>query len=248
LRKDEPLMELQTDVERRLALCGFEMDGRRYNPHITLGREVVTDSAPWQIEPFGETVSTIDLMKSERVDGKLTYTSIYRRGKWTHPIVVGTYNPQWTVEFEQLKEYLLTAVNGAAVEIHHVGSTSVANLSAKPILDIDIEIADMSAFPKIKEQLSTLGYRHEGNYGIDGREAFKYDNTAFMAHHLYVCPSDSAELRRHLTFRDYLRSHPDAVREYSELKQSLAEKYGNDIDAYIDGKTAFVLRCLRESD
>jgi 2'-5' RNA ligase len=82
LREDKPLMDLQHEVEHKLALCGFEMDGRSYNPHITLGREVVTDSKPWQIEPFGETVSTIDLMKSERINSKLTYTSIYeKRGK-----------------------------------------------------------------------------------------------------------------------------------------------------------------------
>jgi 2'-5' RNA ligase len=82
LREDKPLMDLQHEVEHKLALCGFEMDGRNYNPHITLGREVVTDSKPWQIEHFGETVNTIALMKSERIDGKLTYTSIYeKRGK-----------------------------------------------------------------------------------------------------------------------------------------------------------------------
>ena len=55
------------------------MDGRKYSPHITLGREVVTDTRPWRIEPFGETISTIDLMKSERINGKLTYTAIYTR-------------------------------------------------------------------------------------------------------------------------------------------------------------------------
>ena len=79
LREDKPLMNLQHEIEHKLALCGFEMDGRKYNPHITLGREVVTDIKPWEIEPFGETISTIDLMKSERINGKLTYTSIYTK-------------------------------------------------------------------------------------------------------------------------------------------------------------------------
>jgi 2'-5' RNA ligase len=81
LREDKPLMDLQREVEHKPALCGFEMDGRDYHPHITLGHEVVTDCKPWTVETFGETVSHIDLMLSERVDGKLTYTSIYRRGK-----------------------------------------------------------------------------------------------------------------------------------------------------------------------
>ena len=76
LCEDKQLMDLQREVEHKLALCGFEMDGRKYRPHITLGREIVTDIRPWQIEPFGETVSSIDLMKSERISGKLTYTVI----------------------------------------------------------------------------------------------------------------------------------------------------------------------------
>jgi 2'-5' RNA ligase len=79
LREDESLMMLQREIEHKLALCGFEMDGRKYTPHITLGREVVTDAAPWLIESFGETITNVDLMKSERIGGKLTYTAIYTR-------------------------------------------------------------------------------------------------------------------------------------------------------------------------
>jgi 2'-5' RNA ligase len=80
LREDKPLMDLQREIEHKLALCGFEMDGRKYSPHITLGREVMTDAKPWKIEPFGETAGGIDLMMSERIGGKLMYTAIYRIG------------------------------------------------------------------------------------------------------------------------------------------------------------------------
>ena len=79
LKEDKPLMLLQREITYKLALCGFEMDGREYKPHITLGREVVTDASAWSIEPFGEKVSRIDLMKSERVNGELTYTTIYSK-------------------------------------------------------------------------------------------------------------------------------------------------------------------------
>jgi len=65
-----------------------------------------------------------------------------------------------------------------------------------------------------------------------------------MRHHLYVCPSDSPELRRHIAFRNYLRSRPAAAAEYAALKKELAMRCGNDIDAYVEGKTEFVLRCL----
>jgi 2'-5' RNA ligase len=83
LREDKPLMDLQHEIEHKFALCGFEMDGRRYSPHITLGREVVTDATPWRIEPFDETVTGIDLMKSERINGKLTFTAVFSKGAAT---------------------------------------------------------------------------------------------------------------------------------------------------------------------
>jgi 2'-5' RNA ligase len=74
----EPLISIQRDLTNRLTDAGFTLDKRKYNPHITLGREVVTDAPTWEIEPFGETVTSIDLMKSERINGKLTYTAIFK--------------------------------------------------------------------------------------------------------------------------------------------------------------------------
>ena len=82
LRESKPLIALQRELTEKLIAAGFSPERRKYSPHITLGREVKTDEKPWQIEPFGETISLIDLMKSERVKGKLTYASVYRRGKW----------------------------------------------------------------------------------------------------------------------------------------------------------------------
>jgi 2'-5' RNA ligase len=79
LSKSQPLMDLQYEVESKLALCGFMMDSRGYSPHITIGRKVETSAKPWKIEPFGETVTRIDLMKSERAGGRLVYTAIYLR-------------------------------------------------------------------------------------------------------------------------------------------------------------------------
>ena len=78
-RENPALMALQRDLTGRLLAAGFALERRNYSPHITLGREVVTDAAPWKIEPFGETVPRVELMKSERVQGKLTYTAIFVR-------------------------------------------------------------------------------------------------------------------------------------------------------------------------
>ena len=78
LRESKPLIALQGELTEKLIATGFSLDMRKYSPHITLGREVVTDAKPWAIEPFAETIGTIDLMKSERINGKLTYTAIAR--------------------------------------------------------------------------------------------------------------------------------------------------------------------------
>jgi 2'-5' RNA ligase len=77
LSKSKPLSNLQRELTCKLIDAGFALDKREYKPHITLGRKVETDAVPWQIEPFGETVTGIDLMQSERIAGKLTYTAIY---------------------------------------------------------------------------------------------------------------------------------------------------------------------------
>ena len=248
LRENKPLIALQRELTEKLIAAGFILERRKYSPHITLGREVETGEKPWQIEPFGETVNLIYLMKSERIKGKLTYTSIYRGGKWLNPITIEQYDPLWANEYEKLRDYLLTHVGDLAVAIHHVGSTSVPGLSAKPIIDLDIEITSYEIFTQVCEKLAEAGWRYEGNYGIEEREAFKPAKPLdFMAHHLYVCPSNSAELKRHLAFRDYLRGDKYAADEYGDLKQRLAAQFGNDIDAYIDGKEHFIRKILEKT-
>ena len=79
IREDKPLINLHQDLTDRLTSVGFELEKRRYSPHVTLGREVVSKESPREIEPFGETVSMIELMKSEHIYGKLTYTAIYKK-------------------------------------------------------------------------------------------------------------------------------------------------------------------------
>ena len=81
VQQNKDLQDLQGRLTDRLVAAGFSLDKRKYDPHITLGREVVSDITPRPIEPFGEKVSGIDLMRSEHINGKLTYTPVYRRGK-----------------------------------------------------------------------------------------------------------------------------------------------------------------------
>ena len=161
----------------------------------------------------------------------------------TASVIVLPYDKAWKTAFEEIKCELEAALAELAIGIEHVGSTSVEGLSAKPCIDIDVVIRDYSVFDAVVERLQTIGYLHEGDLGIRDREAFKYENKPnLQKHHLYVCPQYSAELHRHITFRDFLRSHPEAVRQYSAVKEQAAQLYPNDIDQYI----AFKSPCIEE--
>lgn len=162
-------------------------------------------------------------------------------------VVVCPYDEGWKKDFEDIRAELAAALTGMEVSIEHVGSTSVEGLSAKPVIDIDIVISDKNAFDGVKQALESIGYTHEGDLGIPGREAFKYEGKDHLRkHHLYVCAADAEELRRHICFRDYLRSHPDAVREYSRVKEEGAALYSDDIDAYIRHKAPFIEGIYKE--
>ena len=162
-------------------------------------------------------------------------------------VLVLPYDEQWKQDFLKIKAELAGALGSLAIGIEHVGSTSVQGLSAKPIIDIDVVIKDYTILEDVVSALGEIGYRHEGNLGIVGREAFKYDGKDHLKkHHLYVCPEDSPELRRHIAFRDFLRAHPEAVREYSRIKEEGAKQYPNDIERYIEHKSPFIEKVYAE--
>lgn len=161
----------------------------------------------------------------------------------TAKVVVLPYDAGWQRDFAAIKRELECALGPLALRIEHVGSTAVEGLSAKPCIDIDVVIRDYDVFDAVVDKLAEIGYQHEGDLGIRDREAFCYsDKPHLQTHHLYVCPLQSAELHRHLTFRVFLRTHPEAVRQYGAVKEAAARLFPNDIDGYIRYKTP----CIEE--
>ena len=161
----------------------------------------------------------------------------------TKRIQVLPYDPQWKENFQTIRQELSLALNGLALRIEHVGSTSVEGLAAKPIIDIDVVISDHMPLETVVAALSTIGYQHEGDLGIPQREAFRYDGKHHLQeHHLYVCPESSPELRRHIAFRDYLRSHPEAAAEYGRIKMDAAKLHPEDIEGSITHKSSCISR------
>ncbi len=162
-------------------------------------------------------------------------------------IRVVEYDPAWPRLFEALAARVSTALGDLPHAVEHVGSTSVPGLAAKPIIDMSAVVDTEDDVPRTIERLATIGYRHLGDLGITGREAFQRPEGS-PPHHLYVCPRGSLGLRNHLTFRDHLRAHPDDAEAYARVKQRLARAYPDDIDAYVDGKTTFILSVLSVYD
>ncbi|XMB87320.1 GrpB family protein [Mycoplasmatota bacterium WC44] len=163
-------------------------------------------------------------------------------------IIVVDYDPKWKEIFENYKVQYLEIMKDIEVDIQHVGSTSINGLAAKPIIDIDIIVEEDYSLECVIEKLKILGYKHRGDLGITGREAFKLKqpNSKFeYQHNLYAGKRESLGIQNHLKFRNYLRHNPKDVREYSKLKKGLARDYEFDIDSYIDGKTDFIVGILK---
>lgn len=161
----------------------------------------------------------------------------------TAKVTVVPYDSAWVSAFEAIRLEIEGAIGSLIVGIEHVGSTAVEGLSAKPCIDIDVIIKDYTVFDAVVQRLNSIDYIHEGNLGIEDREAFCYTGkTHLQKHHLYVCPQYSRELHRHIAFRDFMRSHPEAVSKYSLVKETAARRFPDDIDKYMEYKSP----CIEE--
>ena len=164
----------------------------------------------------------------------------------TAKVTVVPYDKSWQTAFDTIKQEIETAAGDLIIGIEHVGSTAVEGMSAKPCIDIDVVIKDYSVFETLVNRLAEIGYIHEGDLGIKDREAFCYTDKPHLAkHHLYVCPQYSEELHRHITFRDFLKVSPDAVKRYSQVKEEAAQLFPDDIERYIEYKSPCISELYR---
>lgn len=165
----------------------------------------------------------------------------------TQKIIVQPYDRAWKMAFEDIRQELEMSLGGLIICIEHVGSTAVEGLSAKPCIDVDVVIKDYTIFAAVVEKLAGIGYFHEGDLGIEGREAFGYTGKDhLMKHHLYVCPQNSRELHRHITFRDFLRQHPEAAQKYGQVKETAAQLFPENIDGYMAYKAPCIAALYKQ--
>lgn len=157
------------------------------------------------------------------------------------PVVVVPYDPLWPEQFEEAERELEGAIGANLLAIHHIGSTSIPGIYAKPTIDMLGVVADLAALDAAADGLVALGYEARGEFGIPGRRYFPRNNAADeRTHQLHAFRAGSQHIGRHLAFRDFLRAHPDVAQEYSELKRRLATAHMHDREAYMDGKDPFI--------
>lgn len=161
-------------------------------------------------------------------------------------VEVTSYNPQWNSIFKKEAHTLHNIFGSEIIEIHHIGSTSVSGLKAKPIIDIMPVVKEISRIDEFNTALTAIGYEAKGENGIPGRRYFQKGGDS-RTHHVHIYELGNPEIERHLVFRDYLRAHPDDVKKYGNLKEALSQRFPYDIEAYIKGKEHLVLEIERKA-
>ncbi|MFC4099142.1 GrpB family protein [Paenibacillus xanthanilyticus] len=158
-----------------------------------------------------------------------------------YTVKVVPYNVDWPLEFEKEKQRLLDILGAHIVTIEHTGSTSIPNQEAKPIIDMYAGVQALLQAEDYAGRLSSLDYFYV-EAGMTGRHLFAKAVAGERTHHLHLLPIEGFYERKELLFRDYLRQHPELVKEYGELKHALAQQYHADPDGYTRAKTAFIQR------
>jgi GrpB-like predicted nucleotidyltransferase (UPF0157 family) len=156
-------------------------------------------------------------------------------------VEVVPHDPKWRDAFAIESKSVANALGENVVTIYHIGSTAIPNIYAKPIIDLLVEVKNITDVDRQSSAMESLGYEVMGEFGIDGRRYFRKDNReGTRTHQVHTFESGSPQVERHLAFRDYMMAHPEDAQRYSELKRKLAREYPTNIDAYMDGKDGFI--------
>jgi GrpB-like predicted nucleotidyltransferase (UPF0157 family) len=154
-------------------------------------------------------------------------------------VEVCPHNEEWSNMFHQEMNILQGVYGHQIVTIHHIGSTSIKGLKAKPIIDIMPVVKDIKEADKFDDQMRAIGYEPRGENGIPGRRYFQKGGDS-RTHHVHLYQQGDIQINRHLAFRDYLRIHSEQKKKYGDLKEMLSKQFPYDIASYIKGKEQMV--------
>lgn len=156
-------------------------------------------------------------------------------------VIVTAPNPTWPTQFEAESTLIRGALAGLAIDLHHIGSTAIRGINAKPVIDMLLVAPKLADLDDAAPALASVGYEAMGEFGILSRRYFrKTTASGVRTHQLHAFAKDSQHVTRHIAFRDYMNAHPQAAQAYSQLKIQLAAAHPNDMSAYMDGKDPFV--------
>jgi GrpB-like predicted nucleotidyltransferase (UPF0157 family) len=161
-------------------------------------------------------------------------------------VIVVPYSEEWPRLFREEADRIREALGDEVVEVHHIGSTSVPGLQAKPVIDLMPVVRDIARVDAYNGAMAALGYEGLGENGIPGRRFFRKGGDE-RTHNVHVFQVGDLGVERHLAFRAYLVAHPEVAVRYGALKADLARRFPEDIEGYMDGKDAFVKEVERQA-
>lgn len=156
------------------------------------------------------------------------------------------YDQEWPRQFESAAEWLRELLKDKVAAIDHIGSTSIASMTAKPLIDIDVTLTDLNAISEASTCLVGAGFEARGNRYDDDMWAFLLKTSA-PALRVYLCRPGNETHRKRLFFRDHLRQHADIAAQYAELKNRLAREFPHDGDRYTAEKSEFVREVVKRA-
>ena len=154
------------------------------------------------------------------------------------------FNLDWSKEYEKEEKLLKEVLGDLILEIHHVGSTSIKGLKAKPIIDILLVIDNLSKIEEVERILVNYGYTNMGGQGIEDRYFFPKGSDDARTHYVHIVEPKSNTYYNQLLFKRYLLEHEEYIKEYCNLKQELALKYADDRKKYTASKASFINRII----
>lgn len=154
-------------------------------------------------------------------------------------IEIVSYDPNWPSLFQEEAVCLKEALGDNCLDIHHIGSTAVSDLAAKPIIDIMPVVRDITLVDSCTLPMEALGYKAMGEHGIPFRRYFQ-KGAHLRTHNVHVYEQNNSEIERHLNFRNWMQSSPEDRERYVDLKKSLAARFPEDIFSYCLGKENFI--------
>jgi len=166
------------------------------------------------------------------------------------------YKDSWPRHFQEVRAVLADELDDDVHSIEHVGSTAIPEVPGRPIVDVHLGVPDREAMERVIDRLAGLGYVHEGDRGVPGRETFRRKGPDvplttpkrdWYPHHLYALLTGTPEMERHLVFRDHLRADAEDREAYIRLKRRLVEEHGSDREAYEAGKEEFIEKILEKA-